>query len=150
MSTRSVIAKVTTDGTVQAVYCHGDGYPSGVGMLLMEHYQDADKVSQLIALGCLSSLGPEIGEKHDFRDWSQNVVRAYHRDRDDDWEYSKPDVFDGGTDAFFARDWEDYGAEWLYIHTPDGWFASKASRTWNKCEQRAVSLHHLIASNVAA
>ena len=52
------------------------------GRILLNHYDDIEKVEQLIALGDLSLLGKEIGEKQDFdqptdRNWSL----AYGRDR---------------------------------------------------------------------
>lgn len=74
MSTRSVIAQEQGDGSIKAVYCHWDGYPSNNGKLLQEHYQDSCKVAQLIELGSLSTLGPEIGEAHpfDFADFRSN------------------------------------------------------------------------------
>jgi hypothetical protein len=87
MSTRSNIARYDekTD-TLHRIYCHSDGYPSYNGSILLEHYQDEDKVKALIKLGDLSSLGPEIGEKWDFDEWPplpehKNWTRSYGRDR---------------------------------------------------------------------
>jgi hypothetical protein len=80
MSTRSFIAKKVKGGVI-GVYCHFDGYPTGVGTTLKEHYTDPDKVDQLIALGALSYLEPELGEKHDFNSPTKGWTLAYHRDR---------------------------------------------------------------------
>ena len=66
MATRSTIALELADGTVQQVYCHWDGYLSNNGKILQEHYSDPFKLLSLIDLGDMSSLGPEIGEKHEF------------------------------------------------------------------------------------
>jgi hypothetical protein len=55
-----------SDGTFRSIYCHWDGYPENNGKLLLEHYKDEAKVSALMDLGNISSLNPEIGEKHDF------------------------------------------------------------------------------------
>mgnify|MGYP003340256502 CR=1 FL=1 len=68
MATRSYIGLRNTDGTVDYIYCHYDGYPRGVGETLTKHYTTYDKVKALIALGDLSALGNEIGEKQDFND----------------------------------------------------------------------------------
>lgn len=68
MSTRSNIAILNTNGTVEEIYCHNDGNPAGVGKILLEHYNTEPKVRELIALGDISILGEVIGEKHDF-DW---------------------------------------------------------------------------------
>jgi hypothetical protein len=51
---------------VKAVYCHWDGYLEHNGRILNEHYTASPKVNNLIALGDLSSLRAEIGEKHAF------------------------------------------------------------------------------------
>lgn len=60
MSTRSYIAIENPDKTVDAIYCHNDGYLENNGRLLNEYYQDPKRVKQLIALGDLSSLGQQI------------------------------------------------------------------------------------------
>ena len=72
MSTRSRIAIETESGTVKSIYCHFDGYVSGVGETLYNHY-DKEELEELIELGDISSLGESI----------ENTV-AYHRDRGED------------------------------------------------------------------
>ena len=66
MGTRSTIALEYADGTVQQVYCHWDGYLSNNGMILQEHYSDPFKLRELIDLGDISSLRPEVGAPHPF------------------------------------------------------------------------------------
>jgi hypothetical protein len=56
MGTRSTIALEFADGTVQAVYCHWDGYLSNNGKILLKHYSDPFKLRDLIDLGGFSSL----------------------------------------------------------------------------------------------
>jgi hypothetical protein len=56
MGTRSTIALEFADGTVQAVYCHWDGYLSNNGQILLKHYSDPFKLRDLIDLGGFSSL----------------------------------------------------------------------------------------------
>jgi len=68
MSTSSRIGVVNDDQTITSIYCHFDGYPEGVGATLLEHWTDPAKVRALIALGDISVLREEVGEKHDF-DW---------------------------------------------------------------------------------
>lgn len=59
MSTRcNIIAK--TDNGYTGIYCHRDGYPSGVGKTLLKHYADQYKVNALLDLGDLSSLGDTV------------------------------------------------------------------------------------------
>ena len=66
MATRSTIALEYADGTVDQIYCHWDGYLEHNGRILLDNYTDPFKVQQLMDLGDLSSLGPNIGEKHSF------------------------------------------------------------------------------------
>lgn len=84
MATRSAIGFVEYDGSVTGIYCHWDGYLEGVGATLVKHYNDTYKVLDLIDLGDISSLGEEIGEKHDFDKGSTktaNWCKSYTRDR---------------------------------------------------------------------
>lgn len=83
MSTRSNVGIINADGSVTAIYVHNDGYPSGVGKTLREHYNTEDKVRDLLKLGDLSILGEVIGEKHNFdaHDFTTKWCRAYGRDR---------------------------------------------------------------------
>lgn len=82
MGTRSLIGKENANGTVTAIYCHWDGYPDHNGKILVNHYTAETKIDKLLDLGDLSSLGSEIGEKHDFDDRShENWCTAYGRDR---------------------------------------------------------------------
>lgn len=69
------------DGTVFGIYCHYDGYPAGVGRVLTDHYQSETKIRALMDLGDISSLGKDLGEKHDFKDTNPDVCRVYGRDR---------------------------------------------------------------------
>jgi hypothetical protein len=67
MGTRSMIAIENPHSkAVKSIYCHWDGYLQHNGSLLEKHYSNSPKVNNLIALGDLSSLRPEIGEKHEF------------------------------------------------------------------------------------
>lgn len=84
MSTRSMIGMQNEDGSVTAIYCHFDGYPEGVGAMLVKYYSDPAKIRELLALGNLSSLGPKIGEKHEFGTRREEWCTAYGRDRGED------------------------------------------------------------------
>ena len=85
MATRSRIGIANEDGTVTSIYCHFDGYPENNGKILTKYWTDVTKLKQLMALGDVSVLGKEIGEKQDFdnrtnKDW----CLAYGRDRGED------------------------------------------------------------------
>jgi hypothetical protein len=85
MGTRSSIAILNKDGTVKSIYAHWGGYISENGLILFQHYQDVNKVKELINLGSLSSLQPEInppkGAQHSFDRPYEGVTNFYVRDR---------------------------------------------------------------------
>jgi hypothetical protein len=115
MATRSTIGVLNADQSVTAIYCHFDGYVDHNGHILKDNYTDPVKIQTLMALGALSQLGPEIGEKQDFdsstnRDW----CLAYGRDRGesdvDAQQYaSVEDWLSQGEGYDYLWD----GAEWL-------------------------------------
>lgn len=109
MSTSSQIAKRNRDGTIASVYCHSDGYPEWNGRMLINYYNSEEKIAELISLGSISLLQPEIGTKHDF--YERTCTTFYHRDRDDPWENNKPVVL---SDFDTWLNWcdEDYAYLW--------------------------------------
>jgi hypothetical protein len=60
MSTRSYIGTLKEDKQVFFVYCHHDGYPSGVGRTLREYYDRPEDVINLLSFGNMSSLATTI------------------------------------------------------------------------------------------
>jgi hypothetical protein len=60
MATRSHIGLLSEDKTVSFVYCHYDGYPSGVGKTLKENYDRPEDVFNLLSFGNMSILGNGI------------------------------------------------------------------------------------------
>lgn len=120
MSTNSAIF-IEKDGKIKGIYCHWDGNLEGVGRTLLEHYQNEDKVLRLIELGNISGLGSELGEKHDFNsnehtDWTH----AYHRDRGDNWEQSKP--FEAMTYIEAKEFFKEACCSYFYIFRNGLWF----------------------------
>jgi len=102
MSTNASIGIELKSGKVKAVYCHFDGYYDGVGKTLLEHYKDRKKVEKLISLGDLSSLGEEIGSKHDFNKAPDNECNFYGRDRNED--NTEADVYSSKEDYLESSD----------------------------------------------
>lgn len=113
MSTRSRIGIEREDGTVESIYCHFDGYPAHVGKMLLEHYQDGEKIEELLKLGNISSLGAEISE-----------VDAYHRDHKEDWVSTRPKKSANLAEVDQVLKWcEDNlyisrGGQWYYTALP--------------------------------
>ena len=117
MSTRSRIAIKNADKTITSVYCHSDGYLEYVGKMLLEHYKDRAKVNALIALGALSSLAEEIGEKHSFELRGQGVVTAYTRDRGEEFQQeTAKDV------AELVEQANDSDGEYVYLFKGRTWY----------------------------
>ena len=81
MSTRSNIGIRNTDGTIEYIYCHFDGYPEHNGEILTQYYTNDNRVKELLKLGDLSVLGKFIGEKQDFDNRIKDYCLAYGRDR---------------------------------------------------------------------
>ena len=128
MGTRSRIA-VMHGEVCKSVYCHWDGYLEYNGSILQKHY-DSAKANNLVALGDLSSLKPEIGEAHPFgyhgtdmssEDYEKqfgNMCTFYGRDRGET-----------GTEFKTAHSFEEFlgqvdncGAEWYYIMRDGVWY----------------------------
>lgn len=136
MSTRSTIALALPDGRFRSVYCHFDGYPEepGVGWTLRDHWTDFDKVSALMDLGDISTLGEEIGEKHPFdlqpvgagydhgayerhEAAYGKMFRAYGRDRGE----GRCSARDHDTFAELAGEPDRYGTSYLYLYLDGTW-----------------------------
>lgn len=122
MATRSTIAIEAADGTVKQIYCHWDGYLDHNGKLLITHYKDAAKAEQLIALGSISSLRRDVGEKHDFNNADdareKGWTTAYHRDRGEDLSVNEFKSFD---DYRANHQYEEY--EYILRNTGE-WFVA--------------------------
>jgi len=92
MATRSRIAIENQDGTVDSIYCHFDGYISGVGKTLFNHY-DQEKLEKLLELGNISTLGESTID-----------TEAYCRDRGEDLHFKSfndvEDLFENGFNSF--------------------------------------------------
>ena len=135
MGTRSTIALEFADGTVEQVYCHWDGYLDHNGRILQDHYSDPFKLQKLINLGDLSSLGPNIGEKHPFSPHSSKEDEAlYEHAKDMGYcTFYKRDRNESGCGAKKFKDYLDYAEnhqyeEYEYIlracGDKAGWFVS--------------------------
>jgi len=123
MSTRSRIAIKTRSG-YKSIYCHFDGYPSGVGRTLRDHYTNRGKVNRLIALGNISILGKEIGKKQDFDNPTEGWTVAYHRDRGES-KFSNAPKLSRSMQQLSAL-CDSSGVDYLYIFEDNEWKMIKA------------------------
>ena len=128
MGTRSRIAVMHGD-VCKSVYCHWDGYLEHNGEILQQYY-DSAKANQLVALGDLSSLKPQIGEEHPFSQFEVemstdeydakygDMCTFYGRDRGEKnttWQVAH-------TFAEFLEQVDNSGAEYYYIMRDGVWY----------------------------
>lgn len=129
MGTRSRIGVMHGD-KLKSVYCHWDGYLEHNGAILQEHY-DSAKANQLVALGDLSSLRPNIGEKHAFSQFEvpAEEVEAYKTLTEDMCTFYGRDRGETGTEWTCHEDFQSFlehcdncGAEYYYIMKDGTWY----------------------------
>ncbi len=117
MSTRSYICRENEDGTYTGIYCHSDGYLTHNGAILIDHYQERDKVDKLMDLGCLSYLQPKIEpdpdkpHSFDYNDRQDGVCVFYGRDRGE----KEQESFAVALEEVGQNDWIEY----CYVFTQD-------------------------------
>lgn len=128
MSTRCRIGLELPDGKIKSIYCHHDGYPEGVGKMLIENYNDYQKIAELLELGDISTLGAYYDAEAAAKNWDwlslseeerervRGTTVAY-KDRGEDsparvdasvWEYVEK----------LGKCWEEY--TYLFWHNDDG------------------------------
>ena len=121
MATRSFICKSLPNNTIVGVYCHYDGYPSGVGATLTTHYATDERVTALLNLGSISQLHPRLvpnlGDTHTFDNPAKNVTVAYHRDRG---EAMSTTTFPS-LDVMVENVAHQLGVEFVYIWDSNEW-----------------------------
>ena len=95
MSTRSNIAIEKPDGTIQSIYVHSDGYPDGVGQMLINNYPTYGSSLRLFEHGDCSSLGATLEECSFYhRDWERKLDPAQvHKNYDEFKTHYRGDVF---------------------------------------------------------
>ena len=62
MSTNSVVAYLRKDGSIVSSYIHYDGYETGVGMTLLEHYNSDELAERVSSAGYFSSLSEDMSK----------------------------------------------------------------------------------------
>ena len=129
MGTRSAIGYKTGEGKIRAKYSHYDGYVAGVGKTLVEHYQAARKIAQMVELGDQSFLAEEIFPKgeHSFNAPEEGCTVFYGRDRGEEGVDAKE--FD--TVQEFVEYYDGCGCEYFYLHTAAGWIVSNGNKDAN-------------------
>lgn len=118
MSTRSNIIVKLADGRFHSVYCHYDGYLSGVGQTLIDHYNSQALAESLVAGGDISALKQFCtgGPGHTFDHPLPEQTTYYGRDR------HEPNT-EGRDGANLAEVWpgKDAWAEYVYVWQDGAW-----------------------------
>jgi len=162
MGTRSMIAIENPHSkAVKSIYCHWDGYLEHNGAILEKHYSNSPKVNNLIALGDLSSLRPEIGVKHLFssielpkeeREAHEEAVKDmctfYTRDRGEDTPYKHFSTAKEAA-AYYDGSWCEYfylfkydedleSGKWFYRTRENGRWKRLATAL-KRCDQKDLA-----------
>ena len=136
MSTRSSIA-IKHGDRIKSIYCHSDGYLEYNGRVLFNHYSDSVKVNKLIAMGDMSMLGREIGEKINFNapmQYDENNIaeqcRFYSRDRGEEGVEFKS--FDD--EAAWVNFYSD--CEYFYLYDHGVWYVKDYDSDFEPLHQK--------------
>ena len=118
------IGKEDNVSTYKSVYCHHDGYLSGVGKMLLEYYNDMETAAHLITFGDMSCLRKNIysdsSKPHTFDKPQKDVCVFYCRDRGEDWNDVKPIEIVGK-----EQDLIKYQEEYNYLFKNGQWYVKK-------------------------
>ena len=124
MSTRARIGIQLPDDSILSVYHHFDGYPEGLGVKLVEHYNTYEKASELIDGGNMSNcysdskFNVETGE---FTPIADPKPSYYGGDNEEP-------VLSKNFDEFTRIDcWQEYS----YVFVKDRWVGYSVRHKWN-------------------
>ncbi len=115
MGTRSYIAKQVGSNSYRTIFSQLDGYPSYLGMLLMDHYNTEDMVDKLLNLGDIYVLKPKLepnaNQPHDFLNRQKDVTLAFSRDFNEEG-------FDASIKTLEELE-ENWEIEFVYVFTQE-------------------------------
>lgn len=114
MATRSIITvSSTVNKKTESIYCHWDGYPKGVGVMLARSYPEIAHAYELIKNGDCSSLGFTIEECRFFKDTKGG---EYPATENESVEHCLNEYLPGVDEDRFS------GIEFVYVHFGGLWF----------------------------
>jgi hypothetical protein len=118
MSTNSVVGYLRSDGSIVSSYVHYDGYETGVGMTLLEHYNSDERALAVSVGGYYSSLSEDL---------KSSLEESVHTE--------EVEMFDSMTE-FEEYLMENSHLEFGYLWTGGKWMVSSWSRigvgaAWN-------------------
>jgi hypothetical protein len=115
MGTHAVIA-VQYNETINAVYCHWDGYFEHVGNILQEHYKTEDKIDQLIQNGGMSSLGETIEKCGFYNETGYDVDNDFKLFVDSPFQSAREKLLTYAKASFIS---------YVYLFVEGNWIMSK-------------------------
>ncbi len=135
MSTRCRIGIQNKDGTITSIYCHHDGYPKGVGEVLVNHYKTEEKIRKLLELGDMSSIGTEpVDNPNAWKTPGEGAIlggnwnelwQKLHPDNMCDTYASRGEDAPASTDATeddYVKRTKDCWGEYAYLFKDGKWF----------------------------
>ena len=100
-----------------AIYCHWDGYPSGVGAVLKEKFLDYHSVLNLVIGGACSAL-------------HSASVRHYANREGEQWDYLKPTQGKTQKEVLEPFGWSEYA--YLFDEARGGWVYKPLTQNYDK------------------
>ena len=151
MSTHANIALLKPNGDIQSIYCHYDGYPQYVGKILHEHYNNQERVEQLIALGNISSLGEKLEPSELENKYKHRYSNEFALLSEDEKERLSNDAkFHTRRIVLGSEPTENKSLnhlcleEYIYIFTPKGWYMVRTSDPFAITNQEITRLTYNI------
>ena len=126
MSTNSLVAYLKEDGSIVSTYVHYDGYVTGVGLTLLEHYNTDERAFAVSTAGYCSSLSESLEKS--LEKSTHTELWTVNENREEFEEYVQ---LDSGLEYVYL--WSDgywKVADWTLKVTGVGKFAEYKS-TWN-------------------
>jgi hypothetical protein len=126
MATRSMIGVQRDNGTIEAIYCHWDGYMEHHGPILLNAYNGPRKIEALIRQGDLSCLGSILvadATGAEDEDACSNINGYVGGDGDDSECSAK--VYADLDDLRARQTW----CEYFYVHKEGQWYVASSDET---------------------
>lgn len=136
MSTRCLIGIENPDGTCRAVYCHHDGYPTGVGLILASYYPKKQDVENLIALGDMSGIGTTL-----------EICDAYCRDWGEEYKKNAPWTYRNRKEYF--NDAYERDTEYCYLFCRGTWIYADSCKWGYDHDWRRADVKELSGQKIA-
>jgi len=127
MATRSTIT-VNINNVYRSIYCHWDGYPEYLGVMLVKYYESQYRAEQLVNMGSFSTIDQSlVGIPGGFNRYSKRKIEGYSenhaRDMESPWAECAP--WEGKT---FADNMKNAAQEFNYLWEDGDWYVTPHNR----------------------